>query len=134
MLTALLPPAASAPAAPLPPYTNHTVGGTAGWFFDVKKNSSSADYSKWARSQSSFYLGDFLIFKTNSNMSVVQTTNKTTYNRCDASEDDGALIYTIPGVDNEKFGVSASSRPLTRRGGQLLPLATPTTGSSASRA
>ncbi|KAF8380361.1 hypothetical protein HHK36_027846 [Tetracentron sinense] len=67
----------SSPAA----YTNHTVGATTGWFFNATTNTSSADYSKWASDQS-FNLGDFLIFKTNSNQTVIQTYNETTFRSC----------------------------------------------------
>ncbi|KAL9250828.1 Early nodulin-like protein [Drosera capensis] len=66
-------------------YTNHTVGGAAGWFFNASTNSSAADYSNWAASQT-FDLGDFLVFNTNTNTNttVVQTYNQTTYNSCSA--------------------------------------------------
>ena len=40
-------------------YTNHTVGGDAGWFFDSATNTSAANYSSWAANQT-FSLGDFL--------------------------------------------------------------------------
>ena len=40
-------------------YTNHTVGGDAGWFFNVTTNTSSANYSSWAATET-FHLGDFL--------------------------------------------------------------------------
>ncbi|KAL6851876.1 hypothetical protein ACP4OV_020061 [Aristida adscensionis] len=75
-----------------PAYRNHTVGGAAGWLFDAKTNASSGNYSSWAAGET-FYLGDFLIFKTNGNSSVVQTTNSTTYSLCDATEDDASSIY-----------------------------------------
>ncbi|KAK1319740.1 hypothetical protein QJS10_CPB04g00237 [Acorus calamus] len=42
-----------------PPYTNHTVGGAAGWFFFDKNATSATNYSDWASKQS-FNLGDFL--------------------------------------------------------------------------
>jgi len=78
--------AASPAADDAPPYRNHTVGGTDGWFFNAKTNATSGNYSDWAAGET-FYLGDYLIFKTNDNSSVVQTTNATTYDLCDASED-----------------------------------------------
>lgn len=40
-------------------YTNHTVGGSAGWFFNIKTQKASADYSAWAAKQT-FNLGDTL--------------------------------------------------------------------------
>ncbi|KAG0458228.1 hypothetical protein HPP92_023385 [Vanilla planifolia] len=101
-------------AAQLPAYTNHTVGGAAGWFFNETKNSSVANYNTWAATQS-FYLGDFLIFHTNSNTTVVQTYNQTTYHLCDASGDDDVLIFTPKG--NTEFGVAAVVEvPLTVEG------------------
>ena len=46
-------------AAAADTYTNHTVGGDAGWFFDSATNKTSADYSAWA-AKSTFNLGDYL--------------------------------------------------------------------------
>lgn len=40
-------------------YTNHTVGGPAGWLFDPNTNTSSANYASWAGNQT-FDLGDYL--------------------------------------------------------------------------
>lgn len=40
-------------------YANHTVGGRAGWFFNSTTNTSAANYSSWAATQT-FNLGDFL--------------------------------------------------------------------------
>ncbi|EPS66530.1 hypothetical protein M569_08246 [Genlisea aurea] len=62
-------------------YTNHTVGGNAGWFFNSITNETSADYSAWAAAQT-FNLGDFLIFNTDTNQTVIQTFNSTTYGSC----------------------------------------------------
>ncbi|KAF3334496.1 Lamin-like protein [Carex littledalei] len=93
-------------AAPPPVNKNHTVGEAAGWFFNTSSNAASANYSDWAASQN-FYLGDFLIFKTNTNSSVVQTNNETTYNLCDASSDDGNQTF-LWGSDG---GDSNSSSP-----------------------
>lgn len=51
----------TAAASQTPPtaYTNHTVGGPAGWFFNATNNISTTNYSSWAASQT-FNLGDFL--------------------------------------------------------------------------
>ncbi|XP_078171783.1 early nodulin-like protein 18 [Carex rostrata] len=91
-------PAVSA-AAPPPAIKNknYTVGEAAGWFFNVSSNAASANYSDWAASQT-FILGDFLIFNTNTNSSVVQTNNETTYNLCDATSDDGNQTF-LWGID-----------------------------------
>jgi hypothetical protein len=44
----------------LPPFgDNHTVGNSAGWFFDGRANASAANYSVWA-ANGTFYLGDYL--------------------------------------------------------------------------
>ncbi|KAJ1685535.1 hypothetical protein LUZ63_016925 [Rhynchospora breviuscula] len=98
---------AAAPSpAPAPANKNHTVGGTAGWFYNTSSNAPSANYSDWAASQT-FYLGDFLVFNTNTNSSVVQTSNDTTYSLCDATNDDGNQTF-LWGSDG---GDSNSSNP-----------------------
>ncbi|GLT58714.1 hypothetical protein SLA2020_315840 [Shorea laevis] len=66
-------------------YKNYTVGGSLGWFDNSEK---SVDYQKWADGFN-FSLGDFLIFNTDNNHSVVQTYNVTTYKLCDSSDDMG---------------------------------------------
>lgn len=40
-------------------YHNHTVGGTAGWFFNATTNTPATNYSSWAANQT-FNLGDYL--------------------------------------------------------------------------
>ncbi|KAF8694036.1 hypothetical protein HU200_038486 [Digitaria exilis] len=70
--------------APLPPFgTNHAVGDGTGWFFDWKANASAANYSTWAANRT-FYLGDYLSFKTDTGNTVVHTTNATVYKLCSA--------------------------------------------------
>ncbi|PVH34194.1 hypothetical protein PAHAL_8G167500 [Panicum hallii] len=67
-----------------PPFgTNHAVGDGAGWFFDWKANASAANYSAWAANRT-FYLGDYLSFKTDTGNTVVHTTNATKYKLCSA--------------------------------------------------
>ncbi|CAI9106150.1 OLC1v1005225C1 [Oldenlandia corymbosa var. corymbosa] len=61
-------------------YKNYTVGDSLGWF-DTLEN-PEVDYQKWAASKT-FSLGDFLIFNTDSNHSVIQTNNFTAYQSCD---------------------------------------------------
>ena len=140
-------------------YTNHTVGGDAGWFFNATTTTSATNYSSWAANQT-FSLGDylsnlfffftfnslfgyrenrliwiltsccnfclafnnifphfltiqtgmfkyiflfiFLVFKTNSNHTVIETYNKTIYLSCayDDSEDDDTIQY---GGGNQNF-------------------------------
>ncbi|KAJ1414846.1 Phytocyanin domain [Sesbania bispinosa] len=75
-------------------YHNHTVGGTAGWFFNTTTKTPAANYSSWAATQT-FNLGDYLIFNTNSNQTVILTYNKTTYLNCTADDsDNGTFIYS----------------------------------------
>ncbi|GAB4861871.1 hypothetical protein Ancab_037126 [Ancistrocladus abbreviatus] len=95
-------------------YTNHTVGGSAGWFFNVTTNTSSTNYSAWAATQT-FNLGDFLIFNTNTNQTVVQTYNLTIYNSCTTDEaGDDTSIYDS---GSDKFSKAlALSVPLTKEG------------------
>ncbi|XP_021734267.1 blue copper protein-like [Chenopodium quinoa] len=66
-------------------YKNYTVGDSLGWY--DKSSKSSVDYEKWV-SGKSFSLGDFLIFNTDSNHTVIQTFNSTTYTSCDSQGDD----------------------------------------------
>ncbi|CAM0949634.1 unnamed protein product [Alopecurus aequalis] len=65
----------------LPFGSNHTVGDSAGWFFDGKANALAANYSVWAANRT-FYLGDYLSFKTRTDNTVVHTTNATVYKLC----------------------------------------------------
>ncbi|KAL2456248.1 early nodulin-like protein 18 [Abeliophyllum distichum] len=61
-------------------YKNYTVGDSLGWYDNIQK--SNVDYQKWV-SAKNFTLGDFLIFNTDNNHSVIQTYNFTTYKLCD---------------------------------------------------
>lgn len=61
-------------------YTNYTVGDKLGWFDKLMK--PSVDYAKWAQGKN-FSLGDYLIFNTDTNHTVVQSYNSTTYKMCD---------------------------------------------------
>ncbi|CAN6362983.1 unnamed protein product [Urochloa humidicola] len=76
--------ASPAKNATAPPFgTNHAVGDGKGWFFDWKANASAANYSAWA-SNRTFYLGDYLSFKTDTGNTVVHTTDATAYRLCSA--------------------------------------------------
>ncbi|KAM0007568.1 putative Phytocyanin domain, cupredoxin [Helianthus debilis subsp. tardiflorus] len=87
-------------------YTNHTVGDKAGWLFDPNTNKSSANYASWSANQT-FELGDYLIFNTNTNQTVILTYNETTYRSCsiDNSSDSDTFSYSS---GNQQFG-----QPLT---------------------
>ncbi|KAK2377583.1 hypothetical protein P8452_49261 [Trifolium repens] len=61
-------------------YKNYTVGDSLGWFDKLEK--PTVDYQKWV-AKKEFSLGDFLIFNTDNNHSLVQTYNFTTYKLCD---------------------------------------------------
>ncbi|XP_021748724.1 cucumber peeling cupredoxin-like [Chenopodium quinoa] len=98
-------------------YTNHTVGGPppSGWYFNSSSNISSTNYSSWAASQT-FNLGDYLIFNTNTNQTVIQTYNSNTYNNCtsDDSSDNNTLVFNSGAT---KFGQPLTiSVPLTKVG------------------
>ncbi|ERM96548.1 hypothetical protein AMTRI_Chr09g16310 [Amborella trichopoda] len=84
-------------------YTNYTVGDAKGWFFYPDTNSSSADYPAWA-SKLTFSLGDFLIFNTTTNQTVVQTYNKTAYDACDYDDSDPATYSYSSG--NTQFDMA----------------------------
>ncbi|XP_065878073.1 early nodulin-like protein 18 [Euphorbia lathyris] len=67
-------------------YKNYTVGDSLGWFDNTEK--PNLNYQKWAASKN-FSLGDFLLFNTNTNHSVVQTYNETVYELCDDNGSEG---------------------------------------------
>ncbi|KAH9602178.1 hypothetical protein KSS87_018445 [Heliosperma pusillum] len=66
-------------------YKNYTVGDSLGWFDKLAK--PSIDYGKWV-SGKSFSLGDFLIFNTDNNHTVIQTYNLNSYTKCVQGDDD----------------------------------------------
>ncbi|KAK1319433.1 hypothetical protein QJS10_CPB04g00472 [Acorus calamus] len=61
-------------------YQNYTVGDNLGWFDN--KHNPKINYQRWVAGKN-FSLGDFLIFNTDKNHSVIQTYNLITYKRCD---------------------------------------------------
>ncbi|KAK3159845.1 hypothetical protein QOZ80_1BG0051760 [Eleusine coracana subsp. coracana] len=61
-------------------YKNYTVGEDKGWYDGLAI--PGIDYQEWADGKN-FSLGDFLIFNTDKNHSVVQTRNATLYKSCD---------------------------------------------------
>ncbi|EOY32991.1 Early nodulin-like protein 18 [Theobroma cacao] len=64
-------------------YKNYTVGDSLGWYDTLEK--PAVNYQKWAAAKN-FSLGDFLIFNTDNNHSVVQTYNFTIYKLCDDND------------------------------------------------
>ncbi|XP_047955085.1 lamin-like protein [Salvia hispanica] len=106
-----------AAAAAADTYTNHTVGGDAGWFFNATANKTSADYTAWV-ANTTFNLGDYLIFNTNTNQTVIQTYNKTTYSSCITDDALDSDTFQYDGGRNE-FGTEMTvSVPLTIEGTQ----------------
>lgn len=71
---------------PVDAYKNYTVGDSLGWYDATVE--SNVNYQKWADGKN-FSLGDFLIFNTDSNHSVVQTYNFTTFKSCDYDNSEG---------------------------------------------
>ncbi|KAK4397357.1 hypothetical protein Sango_1572300 [Sesamum angolense] len=72
-------------AAAATSYSNHTVGGDAGWFFNSTTNMTSADYKAWAANQT-FNLGDYLMV-----ISVPLTIEGTQYYFSDADDGEQCL-------------------------------------------
>ncbi|KAK4415983.1 hypothetical protein Salat_2705700 [Sesamum alatum] len=104
-------------AAAASSYSNHTVGGDAVWFFNPTTNKTSADYNAWAANRT-FNLGDYLIFNTNTNQTVIQTYNKTTYNNCSMDDSLDTDTFQYDGGSNEFGSAVVISVPLTIEGTQ----------------
>ncbi|MFS8007414.1 putative Phytocyanin domain, cupredoxin [Helianthus anomalus] len=96
-------------------YKNYTVGDDLGWFDKLEK--STVDYQKWASSKT-FSLGDFLIFNTDNNHTVVQTYNSTIYHLCDDSDAVGndTILYASPDPSASAVHPVSVAVPLTRVG------------------
>lgn len=93
-------------------YKNYTVGDSLGWFDNLEK--PSVDYDKWV-SGMTFSLGDFLLFNTDSNHSVTQTHNFTTYSTCDSQGDDNIQWSSIDPNSTEVLPVTVPV-PLLKEG------------------
>ncbi|CAI9770293.1 unnamed protein product [Fraxinus pennsylvanica] len=98
-------------------YTNHTVGDSAGWVFNSNTNKTSADFTAWAAKQT-FNLGDFLIFNTITNETVIQTYNKTTYDSCITDDALDSDTFQYDGGSNEFGQTLTIPVPLTIEGAQ----------------
>ncbi|GJW68361.1 blue copper protein [Tanacetum coccineum] len=96
-------------------YKNYTVGGDLGWFDKLEK--STVDYQKWASSKT-FSLGDFLIFNTDNNHTVVQTYNYTIYTLCDDSGalDNDTINYASPDPSAATVHPVSAAVPLLKVG------------------
>lgn len=111
--------AAAATTSPNVVYTNHTVGDAAGWFFNSTNNKTSTDYSAWAAKQT-FNLGDYLIFNTNTNSTLVQTYNQTTYKSCSIDDASDTDTFQYLGGNSEYGKALAVAVPLTIEGSQYF--------------
>lgn len=92
-------------------YQNYTVGDSLGWYDNSTK--PSINYSQWATAKN-FSLGDFLIFNTDTNHSVIQTYNQTTYQTCDYASDDS--IEWTNAEPTANVTLTTVWVPLTREG------------------
>ncbi|KAJ0978038.1 hypothetical protein J5N97_013512 [Dioscorea zingiberensis] len=95
-------------------YKNYTVGDSLGWFDNLME--PKVDYQKWV-SGKNFSLGDFLIFNTDVNHTVVQTYNVTIYKHCDYNDadSDDTIEWSTgePEVSNKPVSVAV---PLVKEG------------------
>ncbi|GAV85296.1 Cu_bind_like domain-containing protein [Cephalotus follicularis] len=99
-------------AASATTYNNHTVGGGSGWIFNSSTNTSATNYTAWAASQT-FNLGDYLIFNTNSNETVIQTYNVTTFDNCTMDDSSDNDTFQYDGGETEFNQPSTIAVPLT---------------------
>ncbi|XP_010271898.1 PREDICTED: blue copper protein-like [Nelumbo nucifera] len=96
-------------------YKNYTVGDSLGWY--DKLQNPKVDYQKWVAGKN-FSLGDFLIFHTDNNHSVVQTYNFTTYKRCDYANanDHDTILWSATHPSAVAPQRVAIAVPLTKEG------------------
>ncbi|CAM0881004.1 unnamed protein product [Alopecurus aequalis] len=99
------------PRAAVNAYKNYTVGDDKGWYDGL-----AVDYQSWAEGYN-FSLGDFLIFNTDKNHSVVQTRNETLYKSCDYddSSPDDTVDWSAAAPEFSKDAVTAAV-PLLKEG------------------
>lgn len=96
-------------------YNNYTVGGPAGWMFNTATNASAANYPHWA-ANITFNLGDYLIFNTTTNETVIQTYNLTTYQSCSTDDAVDTDTFQYGGGDDDFNLPEVISVPLTQVG------------------
>ncbi|KAM1149583.1 hypothetical protein ACFX15_029647 [Malus domestica] len=91
-------------------YKNYTVGDSSGWY-------AAVNYQKWADAKT-FSLGDFLIFNTDTNHSVVQTYNLTTYKLCDYNDalENDTMQWSAADPSNMAIHDVSVAVPLVREG------------------
>ncbi|CAO2184888.1 unnamed protein product [Urochloa humidicola] len=96
-------------------YKNYTVGDDKGWYDGLAM--PGVDYQAWADDIKNFSLGDFLIFNTDKNHSVVQTRNVTLYKSCDYNDSgpDDTVEWSAAAPEFSKDAVTVAV-PLLREG------------------
>ncbi|CAI8586670.1 unnamed protein product [Vicia faba] len=96
-------------------YKNYTVGDSLGWFDKLEK--PAVNYQKWV-AKKQFSLGDFLIFNTDSNHTIVQTYNFTTYKQCDYddAQDKDTLQWSSGSQSNGEVTPLTVAVPLLKEG------------------
>uniref|UniRef100_A0A0E0MUR7 Phytocyanin domain-containing protein n=1 Tax=Oryza rufipogon TaxID=4529 RepID=A0A0E0MUR7_ORYRU len=95
-------------------YKNYTVGDDKGWYDGLTH--PGVDYQEWADGKN-FSLGDFLIFNTDKNHSVVQTRNETLYKSCDYNDSgpDDTVEWSAAAPEFSKDAVTVAV-PLLKEG------------------
>ncbi|XP_062196813.1 early nodulin-like protein 18 [Phragmites australis] len=95
-------------------YKNYTVGDDKGWYDGLAL--PGVDYQEWADGKN-FSLGDFLIFNTDKNHSVVQTRNGTLYKSCDYNDSgpDDTVEWSAAAPEFSKDAVTVAV-PLLKEG------------------
>ncbi|XP_061372575.1 early nodulin-like protein 18 [Gastrolobium bilobum] len=96
-------------------YKNYTVGDSLGWFDNLEN--PKVNYQKWVVNKE-FSLGDFLIFNTDNNHSVVQTYNFTTYKQCDYedAQDKDTIQWSASDPSNTQIHPVSVPVPLVKEG------------------
>nr|AFK36699.1 unknown [Lotus japonicus] len=96
-------------------YKNYTVGDSLGWFDNLEK--PHVNYQKWVANKE-FSLGDFLIFNTDTNHTVVQTYNFTTYKQCDYNDaqDKDTTQWSSSDPSNTEIHPVTAAVPLVKEG------------------
>lgn len=96
-------------------YKNYTVGDSLGWFDNLEK--PTVNYQKWV-AKKQFSLGDFLIFNTDNNHSLVQTYNFTTYKQCDYddAQDKDTIQWSSVDPSNTDIHPVTVAVPLLKEG------------------
>ncbi|OIW02800.1 hypothetical protein TanjilG_29576 [Lupinus angustifolius] len=96
-------------------YKNYTVGDSLGWFDNTMN--PDVNYQKWVSSKE-FSLGDFLIFNTDNNHSVVQTYNLNTYKQCDYNDaqDKDTVQWSASDPSNTETHDVSVAVPLVKEG------------------